>query len=189
MLIDTSVEVKALLMRIGRCINQFHSVPYPVHIEYPVQLSVVKGCPTSVNSGLVPIAFRLRNHSLLGLGDKAPHPRRLEVTIDLINPNAAQLCPKFDLCENMLADPQRTRFSLGQNEGLTVAVHFLAAGSELPISGFLSLSPPQERLHEVLQICFTLRVGDVQRPMEDTVIVQKEVHCVQLAEHHKQVCP
>ena len=189
MFIDTSVEIKALLLRIGRCINQFHAVPYPVHIEYPVQLSVVKGCSTSVPSGLVPVAFKLRNHSLRGLGDKAPHPRRLEVTLELLNPNAAQLCPRFDLCEAMLENPQRIRFSLGQDKGPTVSVHFLAAGSELLIAGFLSLSPPQERLHEELQICFTLRIGDVQLPMEDTVIVQKEVHCVQLAEHRQQVCP
>jgi hypothetical protein len=188
MFIDTSVEVKAVLARIKRCVDKFHAIPYPVHIEYPVQLSVVKGCSTCVPSGLVPVAFKLRNHSLLGLGEKAPHPRRLEVTLSLLNANATQLRPKFDVCKATIADQQQMRFLLGQDEGPSIVVHFLAAGSELLIAGFLSLTPPPERLHEELQICFTVRIGDVQRPMEDTVIVQKEIHCVQLAEHRHQVC-
>ncbi len=175
--------MQAQLLRIARCIAEFDRDPTSILIEYPVQLSIVKGCSTSVPNGLIPVAFKLRNHCLLGLGDSAPHPRHVHVSLELLCENPAELCPIYDIFGGM-QDPSQLRYSLSNDT--TIQVHFLAAGSEVEVAGFLKVTPPENRIYDSLVVRFSLKIGDLHKP-EEMVVVQCEEHRLQMAQHFRKV--
>ena len=77
--IDTTLSIQAIAPRTAAILPGFHDNLYRFRIEYPVELTVASGRRAVLANGLIPLAIKLHNKSILSMGiqDNFSSPRSM----------------------------------------------------------------------------------------------------------------
>lgn len=178
---DTNVVVRAEMTRIKRYIANFDKVPHPIHVQYPVELSVLQGGTIIAPGACVPLTVKIRNNSLRALGMMAKYPRRLIVNFGFDGEDFSEMKPTFKT-QTDLAKPVYEELSLTSQ--VAFEIDYLAAGGELMLSGTLMLTPSASKVYTSIPVCFSLSLGDIERPtsVSQVLTIQQETKMIKLTE-------
>jgi hypothetical protein len=172
--------IQAKLRRADMLFPGFHRIsPFNLHIQYPVELSVVKGGMCIVVGDSLPVTLKVRNHSLWAIGTKAAHPRLLRIGVSLCVADAHDWEPSLSTCHNNV----ETVFTLANP--MQYDLTYLGPGEELMIECTISIgASPVARLHEHLPMQFSLSLGDIAQPLMTGAMttIQQELLYVQIAD-------
>jgi hypothetical protein len=181
--IQSQVKIIAESMRTKYQLQNFHKVPAPLTITYPVEISVIRGGLTIVEGDRIPIVVKLRNHSLVNVGSLAATGRILRLDFSILGDGFNDIHASLVVAGSVDGNSVHSEYSM--QGPLVCEVHFLAAGEELLIPLLLSISDDVKRAHQHIPLSIALVLGDIDRPLTENAcaVIQREVHEIQIANY------
>jgi hypothetical protein len=177
--VDTFLDFYAVVPRTLRCYKNMCS-PVPIHIQYPVEMSVIQGGSVCVPGEMVPFTIVLRNLGRVALGLKARCPRVVYVRIEALPaPFNNDLFVRIGQRENVHV-LQRTKYSL--MAAVSLEVDYLAPMSELILSGAIGIDKSCTHFYERSFYRISLNLGPIDNPLMP-LCIQQEQKSFQIGEY------
>lgn len=178
----TNLNLGAAFPRTNVVFKEFLHVPVPINITRPLELSLATGAGIIISDQAAPVSITVANRTRVGFGSSAAQPRLVRLIIELVNCEGHSYVTASACAGSRLPD---TIFSL--NAPVVYEIDYIPPESEVTISGVVRLDPDQVQLYQHLLFRFSLSVGDVNHPMQQSglEVIQEKSHSMQVTEY----CP
>jgi hypothetical protein len=182
--IDTNFDFYAIVPRTLRCYKNLCQ-QIPIHIQYPVEISLLQGSTVCVPGEMVPFTVVLRNLGRVALGLKARAPRTLFVRIEVNQgPISKALYVRVGQREGGSGPHvlQPLKFSL--EAPVNLEIDYLAPESELVLAGAIGLSNVADSawLYDRVTYRACLCLGPMDSPLAP-ICIQQDEHSFQVGEY------
>lgn len=174
--LKTQLILKATCPRITKPLKNFHLPQYPtVKVEFPLELSIIRGSRTIIPGKEIPIVFKVRNKTRLAFGiDSLENKRLVKISLDIgSNYNA-----------NPILRPKQAQHAFGMSAPVLYDVRYIAPGSTIEIPGTFMIPNNAMRAYTHIRMKASLSITGLYSPLDigSMQIVQQEIHPIQIAE-------